>query len=84
MSVHDFTVKYDAKGYKFEVFVNSNEPPVEIARRLAKAARGQVKAACFVGYKTLPPDEVKAQMAALAALAATGAGTEVNLDETKP
>jgi hypothetical protein len=83
MSVHDFTVKYDGRGYIFEVFVNSNEPPEEIAWRLTKAARGQIKAACFVRYNSLTPDEVKERMAMLAELAVAGVGTEINLSEDK-
>ena len=82
MSVHDFTVRYDGEGYKFEVFVNSNEPPAEIARRLTKAARGQIKAACLVACTKLSPEEVTTFMAALAKTAATGIGVEVDLNET--
>jgi hypothetical protein len=79
MSVHDFSVKYDGKGYRFDVFVNTDEDPMEVAKRLQKAARGQVKAACMVGCVRLTPDEVKGFMGKLAELASTGVGTEYEI-----
>jgi predicted TIM-barrel fold metal-dependent hydrolase len=79
MDAHDFTVKFDGKGYRFEVYVNTNEDPGEIAKRLQKAARGQLKAACVVTAAELTVDEVKDFMAKLAKLAATGAGTEYKI-----
>ena len=69
---YDFSVKYDGKGYAFKVYVNSNEPPEEIAKRLQKAARGQIKAACMVACSKLTPKQVETFMGMLAK-AATGA-----------
>lgn len=79
MDVHDFTVKFDGKGYKFEVYVNTDEDPSDVAKRLQKAARGQSKAACVVMASVLTVDEVKKFMGVLADLAATGRGTEYKI-----
>lgn len=74
--MHDFSVKFGGQGYKFEVFVNTNEPPEDVALRLQKAARGQVKAACAVVASKLTPEGVTKFMKALADTAASGAGIE--------
>lgn len=79
--MHDFSVKYDGKGYLFEVRVNTNEDPNEVAKRLQKAARGQIKAATMVACKKLSPDEVKDFMGVLAKIAASGVGTEYKIDD---
>jgi hypothetical protein len=79
MDAHDFTVKYGGKGYKFEVFVNTDDDPKEIAKRLQRAARGQNKAACLVTAAELTPDGVAEFLKLLADLASTGAGTEYKL-----
>lgn len=79
MDAHDFTVKFDGKGYKFEVYINTNEDPTEIAKRLQKAARGQIKAACAVACVRLTPDEVKEFMQVLVKMASTGAGSEYEI-----
>lgn len=79
MSIHDFSVKYDGKGYRFDVFVNTNEDPAEIAKRIQKAARGQIKAAVMVAVADLTPDEVKAFMGVLAEAAVSGAGVEYEI-----
>ena len=81
MSLHDFTVKYGGNGYRFEVYVNTNEDPNEVAKRLQRAARGQVKAACMVLTVRLTPDEVREFMGKLAQLAASGAGREYKIDD---
>ena len=78
--VHDFTTKFNGEGYVFTVFVNTNEDPREIGARLQKAARGQIKAACMVGVAALTPEETRERMEALAKIAASGAGKEVDID----
>ena len=80
MDAYDFTVKFDGKGYKFEVYVNTDEDPSEIAKRLQKAARGQVKAACLVACSVLTPEEVKVFMRAIAKMASSGAGSEYEIE----
>lgn len=77
--IHDFTVKFDGQGYLFEVFVNTNEDPVELAKRLQKAARGQIKAACSVAYKRLDRATVEGLMAALAKVATSPTATEFEI-----
>ena len=79
MDAHDFTVKFDGNGYRFEVYVNTNEDPSDIAKRLQKAARGQVKAACAVSCSKLSPEEVKAFLEFIAKAAASGAGSEYEI-----
>lgn len=79
MDVHDFTVKFDGNGYRFDVFVNTNEDPNEIARRIQRAVRGQVKAACLIAVAKLTPDEVKSFLEEIAKVAATGAGVEYKI-----
>ncbi len=79
MDAHDFSVKFNGKGYRFDVFVNTNEDPNEIAKRIQKAARGQVKAACVVAVAELTPEEVKGFLDEIAKVAATGAGTEYKI-----
>lgn len=56
--VDDFTVKHDGRGFEFRVYVNTGEDPLEITRRLQKAARGQEKNACLVTAAKLSPEEV--------------------------
>lgn len=79
MDAHDFTVKFGGNGYRFDVFVNTNEDPSEIAKRIQKAARGQIKAACVVAVSKLTPDEVKGFLDAIAEAARTGAGVEYKI-----
>lgn len=79
MEAHDFTVKYDGKGYKFEVYVNTNEDPSDIAKRLQRAARGQNKAACLITAAELTPEAVAKFLGLLADLASTGKGSEYEL-----
>jgi len=81
MSTHDFTVKFGGNGYRFDVFVNTNEDPREVAVRLQRAARGQIKAACLVGVASLTKDEVAGFMKKMAEIASTGAGTEFKIDD---
>ena len=82
-SMYDFSVKFDGQGYRLDVFVNTNEDPAEIAKRLQKAARGQIKAAVIVAVSKLTPDEVSAFMKAGADVAASGAGREYEIKDDK-
>lgn len=54
----DFSVKHGGRGFEFRCFVNTNEDPTEIIKRLQKALRGQEKSACMILVAKLSPQEV--------------------------
>ena len=38
---HDFTLRYDGRVLRLDIFVNTDEDPNEVLMRVQKAARGQ-------------------------------------------
>lgn len=55
----DWTVKYDGRGFLFEVRVNTDEDPTVIVKRLREAAGGPKMNATVIAVRNLSPDAVK-------------------------